>query len=118
MASIESRLKSITYQLLKNYTPASDAELVLAARSIFDAAINADTVITEPGTMPISALGVGITWDETGKIATFELNSESITLDDLSDDVVPGLDAVATAPNTFQLGGENFELNGELFEVA
>jgi len=118
MGSIELRLQTIKYQLLKSYAgQLTDEEIVKMARNIYDQAISAGTIFDSPETMPIEALGVvSIEWDATGTIGTFTKGDKSISNDDLRDEVVPDIDAGSI--NAFQLGGENFELNGELFEVA
>jgi len=117
MQSIETRLKSITYQMLKGWV-GTDAQRVAAVQSIFDAAIDSGTVITEPGTMPLEACGVTISWDGTGKIATFTKDAVSITSDNLADAIEPDLDVVAEDPNLFKINGEAFQINGEDFLVA
>ncbi len=106
---IEDRLKKIKYQIRRRDKGSfTDTELVESARSLYDAAINADTIITEPELLPTEVFGVAMEWNVTGKIASFTKNAIIIEDDDLTDDVQPN---VAFGENAFTIDGEAFMLS-------
>lgn len=112
MSRIQRRLEKVDYQTLKSKT-LSDEEKILAARSIYDAAINYPEDVSISENLPTDVFGVSISWGENGNIATFEIGTDKIKDDDLTDDIRPGLNN-----KDFIFDGENFQLRtGEEFEL-
>ena len=89
MQSIEKRLQTIKYQILKPLLGTfSDDELIKMASGIYDSAINADTTISEQAVFPISALGVAIKWEEDNKRFVLERGTQ-LMYDSLEDETIP-----------------------------
>ena len=110
------RLKKIKYSILREREGEySAAELVEKVQSIYDAAINADTIDISGFEMPTEALGIPLTWTNNNKTITIDGGLYEIT-DDLSDEVVVSLDD-QFLPNALQTNGELFFVNGEVFEL-
>lgn len=121
MGTIAQRLSKIKYQEKKNKTilPAYDDEAkVKAVQSLYDAAINDDTMDLTSTELPTNIMGVGITWSADKTVVTLESGDKSITGDDLTDDIVPGLDTTSISENAFEFDGDTFELRtGDVFEI-
>lgn len=118
---LRERLSKIKYQEKKNkfVLPVyNDEAKIKAVQSLYDAAINADTEDLTGADFPDQIMGVDIAWSVDRTVVTLESGSDSITNDDLTDDIVPGLDESAPETSAFEFDGEGFELRtNEAFEL-
>lgn len=122
MGTIADRLSKIKYQEKKGKTilPVYDDEAKLkAVQSLYDAAINDDTMDLTGEDFPTQIMGVDITWSSDRTIVSLSSGADSISNDDLTDDIVPDLDDGAVVnPLAFEFDSDTFELrSSEEFEL-
>lgn len=112
MGTIQHRLEKIKYQIIKGESMSDDAR-VLAARSIYDAAINQINDVINPHTLPTEALGVTLSWDVDGDVVSLSKGAYEIVNDNLTDNIIPGFGT----DNIFEFDSETFEFELETFEL-
>jgi hypothetical protein len=113
MAQIHERLTGIKYQIIKGKT-LSDSQKVSAARSLFDSAIDDDTIIPLEVSLPVDVFGVSMLWSEDKRSVV--LSKGAILIEDnLVDTIVPSVDEFE---NYLFVNNEPLLINGDYLFIT